>query len=152
MKLLEPIMGTLRFYTTTPTPIRLQLSVITPRLRFGPPALGLQSLSLNPSSGPSGARSSSPLQRFILPDPGHTVPTPTCQVIPRLGEVDGDDTVLVSLQHKLSLTRGDAPELDGAVLGPGYDPLTVGGYGDREDIVLLRVSESETARVWLRQG
>lgn len=49
--------------------------------------------------------------RLVSPYPGHTIPTPTRQMITRPSQIDGDDTVLVSLQHELRLTRRDVPEL-----------------------------------------
>ena len=43
----------------------------------------------------------------------------------------------MSLEHELCLTRGDVPELDGSVLGSGYDPLTIRRDGDRQHVVLI---------------
>lgn len=78
------------------------------------------------------------LDRLILPDPRHTVPTPTRQIRPAPRQVDADDTVFVALQHELRLAALDVPELDRAVFGAGYDPLAIGRDGDGEDVVLVR--------------
>ena len=53
---------------------------------------------------------------------------------------DGDDRVLVTLQHKLCVTRPGVPELDTTVLGTGQDPLGIGGESDGEDEILIKVS------------
>lgn len=41
-----------------------------------------------------------------------------------------DHTVLVALQHHLSVACGRIPELDTTVLGAGHDPLTAGSQAD----------------------
>lgn len=49
---------------------------------------------------------------------------------------DGDDRVLVTLEHHLSRASVGIPELDSTVLGSRHDPITIGGQAHREDIVL----------------
>ena len=57
------------------------------------------------------------LRRLVLPDPGHTVSRSTRQMYPAPRKIDGNDAVLVTLEHELGLPICDIPKLDRAVFG-----------------------------------
>lgn len=57
-------------------------------------------------------------------------------------EVDGNDGILVPLQHALRLGRLGIPELHAAILASGRDPLAIRRARDGEHVVLSKRKES----------
>ncbi len=53
---------------------------------------------------------------------------------------DGDDRVLVALEHELGASGAWVPELHATVLGSGQDPGSIWSQGNTEDKVLKNVS------------
>ena len=49
---------------------------------------------------------------------------------------DGDDRVLVTLEHQLGVAGAWVPELDSTVLRARHDPLSIRGQGNTENEVL----------------
>lgn len=76
----------------------------------------------------------------VRPDTSAHVARAGSEVAAHRARRDGDDRVLVTLQHKLGVARPGIPELDTAVLGTGQDPLGIGGESDGEDEILSKVS------------
>lgn len=84
----------------------------------------------------------------IRPDASAHVSGAGGEVLAARAWCDGNDRVLVTLEHDLGVAGPGVPELDTAVLGTGHDPLGIGGQSDTEDEVLKNIVVSSYRTIY----
>lgn len=82
----------------------------------------------------------------VRPNTSTHVARTSGEVVPSGAWGHGNDTILVALQHDLSISGPGVPELYPSVLGSRHDPLSIWCQGHRENEILRDVRSRKLKR------